>query len=117
MIFQSLVRTYCYFEKNRFEIFSHENPTLALYSAYVLSSKILSYLLVFIIANFLYLLRLNFMVFLPSLSAVSILIIEGVVGMGGGAGWGGMGRGGWGRTGGMGGGKNHPPPGTPHEQP
>ena len=39
--------------------------------------------------------------FLPS-----VLIIEGVGGMGGGAGWGGTGRGGW--VGGEGGGKNHP---------
>ena len=47
----SLVRTYWYFEKYRFEIFSYKNQTSALYCAYVLSSKILSYLLVFIIAN------------------------------------------------------------------
>ena len=38
--------------------------------------------------------------FLPS-----VLIIEGMGGMGGGAGWGGVG---WGGVGGEGGGKNHP---------
>ena len=46
--------------------------TPALYCACVFSSKILSYLLVFIIANLLYLWWLNFMVFSLSLSAVSI---------------------------------------------
>ena len=39
---------------------------------------------------------------------LSVLIIEGVGGMGGGMGWGGTGRGGWVGWGGVGGGKNHP---------
>ena len=39
-----------YFKKYRFEIFSYKSQTSALYCAYVLSSKMLSYLLVFIIA-------------------------------------------------------------------
>ena len=46
--------------------------TSALYCACVLSSKIFSYLLVFTIGNLLYLWWLNFMAFLPSISAISI---------------------------------------------
>ena len=49
----SLVRTYLYFEKYHFEIFSYKNQTSALYCAYMLSNKILSYLLIFIIVNLL----------------------------------------------------------------
>ena len=71
-----------------------KKPDLSL----VLCSKILSYLLVFIIANLPYLWWLNFKVFLPSLSAISINN-TGVGGMGGGVVRGGVG--------GEGGGKNH----------
>ena len=80
---------------------TYKNPTSALYCACVLSGEMLSYLLVFIIANLLYLKWLNFMYFLPSLSAISIAN---------------RGAGGWvvrrgglrqGRMGVMGGGKNH----------
>ena len=46
--------------------------TSALYCTCVLSNKILSYLLVSIIANPLYLWWLNFMVFLPSFSNINI---------------------------------------------
>ena len=62
------------------------------------------YILVFIIANLLYLWWLNFKVLLPSLSAISI-DNRGVGGIGSGVGWG---RTGWGGVGGVGGGKNHP---------
>ena len=67
----------------------------------MLSSKILSYLLVFIIVNLLMAeLHANFCcLFLPSL-----LIIERVGEMGSGVGWGETGRGGVG----VGGGKNYP---------
>ena len=52
----------------------------------MLSTKILSYLLVIIIANFLYHWLLNFMVFLPYFCNVSLLI-EGVGGIGSGVEW------------------------------
>ena len=74
----------------------------------MLSSKILSYLLVFIIANLLCLIWLNFKAFLRSLSAVSIDNRGGGWdGRWGGVGWDGEG---WvgGEGGREGGGKNHP---------
>ena len=74
------------------------------------SSKILSYLLVFIIANLLYLWWLNFMVFLTSVSAISIANGEGGWdGRRGGVGWDELGR--WRRR------WQKPLFGTPHEQP
>ena len=82
--------------------------TSALYRAYVLSSKIFNYLLVFIIANSLYLWWAEFHSIFCRPFLQSVLIMEGVGGVGSGTGWSGTGRSGrW----------QKPPPGTPHEQP
>ena len=102
----SLVYTQWYFEKYWFKILIYKNPTSALYCACVLSSKILCYLLAFIIAiSDSWISWFFCCLFLPS-----VLIIEGVVGVDGGAG---QDRVGWDR---MGWEVEKPPFGTPHEQ-